>query len=254
MNLILIKMFATALALAQVTTRPESLKIEFDPVNDQAEVVQLLKDGCAHMRKAFDIEDLNLDTLIDTAMSDPQTVAGEIRAFRGINFDELGIAYKQFCGNGQVENSPFDMKPVIEFYNSVASNLPDHNRLKNLKLPPAEVSERVTTALRRYDLEPLRHHPAHLLSGGQKQLLALSGVLVMAPRYIVFDEPTTLLDLRNRRRFAQAIHDLPQTAIVVSHDLELLRDFERVLVFDEGRVVLDDVPATALDTYERSMA
>ena len=135
MNLILIKMFATALALAQVTTRPESLKIEFDPVNDQAEVVQLLKDGCAHMRKAFDIEDLNLDTLIDTAMSDPQTVAGEIRAFRGINFDELAIAYKQFCGNGQVENSPFEMKPVIEFYNSVASNLPDHNRLKNLKLP-----------------------------------------------------------------------------------------------------------------------
>jgi penicillin-binding protein 1A len=135
MNLILVKMFATALALAQVTTRPDSLKIEFDPVNDQAEVVQLLKDGCAHMRKAFDIEDLNLDVLIDTAMSDPQTVAGEIRAFRGINFDELAIAYKQFCGNGQVENSPFDMKPVIEFYNGVAANLPDHNRLKNLKLP-----------------------------------------------------------------------------------------------------------------------
>src|SRR5918995_4879122 len=135
MNLILVKMFATALALAQVTTRPDSVKLEFDPANDQAEVVQLLKDGCAHMRKAFDIEDLNLDTLIDTAMSDPQTVAGEIRAFRGINFDELAIAYKQFCGNGQVENSPFDMKPVIEFYNGVAANLPDHNRLKNLKLP-----------------------------------------------------------------------------------------------------------------------
>ena len=66
MNLILVKMFATALALAQVTTRPESLKTEFDPVNDQAAVVQILKDGCAHMRKAFDIEDLNLDSLIDT--------------------------------------------------------------------------------------------------------------------------------------------------------------------------------------------
>ncbi|EPX55704.1 ATPase component BioM of energizing module of biotin ECF transporter [Cystobacter fuscus DSM 2262] len=126
--------------------------------------------------------------------------------------------------------------------------------LKNLKLSPTDIAERVTTALRRYDLEALRHHPAHLLSGGQKQLLALSGVLVMAPRYIVFDEPTTLLDLRNRRRFAQAIHELPQTTIVVSHDLELLRDFERVLVFDEGRVVHDDVPATALDAYVRSMA
>ncbi len=55
MNLILVKMFATALALAQVTTRPETLKTEFDPAHDQAEVVQLLKDGCAHMRKAFDI-------------------------------------------------------------------------------------------------------------------------------------------------------------------------------------------------------
>ncbi|MFY0578311.1 hypothetical protein ACN28S_31975 [Cystobacter fuscus] len=79
-------------------------------------------------------------------------------------------------------------------------------------------------------------------------------MLVMAPRYIVFDEPTTLLDLRNRRRFAQAIHELPQTTIVVSHDLELLRDFERVLVLDEGRVVHDDVPASALDAYVRSMA
>jgi len=139
MNLILVKMFATALALAQVTTRPETLKTHFDPVSDQPEVVQLLKDGCAHMRKAFDIEDLNLDSLIDTALSDPQTVAGEIRAFRGINFDDLAIAYKQFCGNAEVRNSPFDMGQVIEFYNGVAADLPDHNRLKNLKLPGTSI-------------------------------------------------------------------------------------------------------------------
>jgi membrane carboxypeptidase/penicillin-binding protein len=139
MNLILVKMFATALALAQVTTRPETLKTEFDPIDDQAEVVQLLKDGCAHMRKAFDIEDLNLDSLIETALSDPQTVAGEIKAFRGINFDDLATAYKQFCTDKPVENSPFDMKPVIEFYNGVAKDLPDHNKLKNLKLPGTSV-------------------------------------------------------------------------------------------------------------------
>src|SRR5262249_57088294 len=119
----LVKMFATARALAQVTAHPDSVKTEFDPEKDQPEVVQLLKDGCAHMRKAFDIEDLNLDELIDTAMTDPQTVAGEIRAFRGINFDDLAVAYKMFCGNGQgapsIANSPFDMKEVIEFYNGV---------------------------------------------------------------------------------------------------------------------------------------
>ena len=126
--------------------------------------------------------------------------------------------------------------------------------LKNLKLPAADISARVTAVLRRYGLEDFRHHPAHLLSGGQKQLLALSSVLVMEPRYIVFDEPTTLLDLRNKRRFAQAVHELPQTAIVVSHDLELLRDFDRVLVFEAGRVVVDDVPSVALDAYVRMMA
>jgi biotin transport system ATP-binding protein len=126
--------------------------------------------------------------------------------------------------------------------------------LKNLRLGAAEISERVTAILRRYGLEDFRHHPAHQLSGGQKQLLALSSVLVMEPRYVVFDEPTTLLDLRNKRRLTQAIHDMPQTAIVVSHDLELLRDFERVLVFDEGRIVVDDVPSVALDAYVRRMA
>jgi membrane carboxypeptidase/penicillin-binding protein len=139
MNLVLIKMFATALALAQVTTRPESLKTHFDPVSDQPAVAQLLKDGCAHMRKAFDIEDLNLDALVETAMEDTKAVAGEIRAFRGIDFDELYIAYRQYCGNQTVERSPIDLKPVIEFYNKVASNLPDHNKLKNLKLPGTSV-------------------------------------------------------------------------------------------------------------------
>src|ERR1700759_5537346 len=119
MNLVLVKMFATALALAQVTTRPDQLKTEFDPVNDQQKVVQLLKDGCAHMRKAFDIEDLNLDSLIDTAMTDPQMVTGEIKAFRGINFDDLALAYKQLCGNDPVDTTRFDFKEVIEFYNGV---------------------------------------------------------------------------------------------------------------------------------------
>ena len=103
-------------------------------------------------------------------------------------------------------------------------------------------------------MQDLRQHPAHLLSGGQKQLLAISGVLVMEPEYIVFDEPTTLLDLRNKRRIAQAIADLDQTAIVVSHDLEFLQDFDRVLVFDRGQVVIDDLPHIALKEYVRMMS
>ena len=125
--------------------------------------------------------------------------------------------------------------------------------LKSLKLPPAEVEARIGEVLDRYDLGGYRQHPSHLLSGGQKQLLAISGVLVMRPEYVVFDEPTTLLDLRNRNRVAAAIRELPQTAIVVTHDLDLLRDFERVLVFEAGELIADAPPAEALRVYRERM-
>ena len=132
-------MFATALALSQVTTHPDAVKTEFDPVYDKAQVAELLQEGCAHMRKAFDVEDLNLDDLISTAMDDPHLKDGEVKAFRGINFDDLLLAYRQFCGKQHIENSPFDMGEVIEFYNKAAANLPDHTKLKGLKLPGTTV-------------------------------------------------------------------------------------------------------------------
>ncbi|AWN48010.1 cobalt ABC transporter ATP-binding protein [Methylobacterium terrae] len=126
--------------------------------------------------------------------------------------------------------------------------------LKNLGLPKDEIARRVDEALRRYDLQDLADHPAHLLSGGQKQLLAIAGVLAMAPDVIVFDEPTTLLDLRNKRRIAQAIDGLAQRAVVVSHDLAFLEHFDRVLVFEGGRVVIDDRPSAALPAYVAMMS
>lgn len=126
--------------------------------------------------------------------------------------------------------------------------------LKNLKLPKAEITARVDAVLARYGMEHLRGRPAHLLSGGQKQMLAISAVLVMEPAYVVFDEPTTLLDLRNKRRVSRAIAEMPQTAVVVSHDLEFLEDFERVLVFEGGGVVCDAPPSVALPFYRELMA
>jgi penicillin-binding protein 1A len=138
MDAILIKIFATALALSQVTTHPEAVKTQFDPVQDQSEVVQILRDGCAHMRRALDIEKLDIDELISTAMSDKRALAGEIseiKAFRGIKFDDLFVAYKQFCKSEQVVNSPFDAREVIVFYNKATIDLPDHTRLKGMRLP-----------------------------------------------------------------------------------------------------------------------
>jgi len=125
--------------------------------------------------------------------------------------------------------------------------------LKSRRLPAAEVAEKVDAVLDRFGLTALRQQQTHRLSAGEKQLLALSSVLVMEPAYVVFDEPTTMLDLRNKRMIHQVIAGLAQTAILVSHDLELLQDFERVLVFDGGRVVYDAAPVPAVARYREMM-
>src|SRR5215212_11766799 len=139
MNAILIKLFATALTLSQVTTRPDAVKTQFDAVADRAEVTKILRDGCAHMRKAFDIEDLNLDELIATAMDDPQAVAGNTKILQGLDLRDLHGAYREFCKNETVTPSSVDLGEVIAYYNKATAELPDHARLKGGRLPGASL-------------------------------------------------------------------------------------------------------------------
>lgn len=121
--------------------------------------------------------------------------------------------------------------------------------LRRAGLSRAEVAARVREALDRFGLADHADHPCHLLSGGQKQLLALTSVLVTAPDVLVCDEPTTLLDLRNARRVTQVLADLEQQVVLVTHDLDRLAGWDRVLVVDGGRVVADDAPAPAVAAY-----
>ena len=121
--------------------------------------------------------------------------------------------------------------------------------LRRFKLPRDEVRRRVTEALDRFGLADRAEHSPHTLSGGEKQMLALASVLVIQPDTIIADEPTTLLDLRNRRRIVRELMALPQQLIVVTHDLEMLREFERVLVIDDGSLVFDGAPSDAIKFY-----
>src|SRR5271163_3176270 len=139
MDTILVKLFATALALSEVTTQPQAVKTHFDAVQDQAQVVQLLRDGCAHMKQAFDIESINLDDLISTALDDPSAMGADIKAFHGINFSDLNTAYHQFCKNESIDKPVVDLGQVIEFFNNAAADLPDQTRLKGKKLPGMSV-------------------------------------------------------------------------------------------------------------------
>jgi hypothetical protein len=133
MSLFLIKILATALAIGQATTRPDAVRTEFDPVKEQKEVVQILRESCAHMRKTFDLESIDIDDLLETALSDPKAV--DARTFRGIDLGEVQTAYKEFCNGGAAQTSAIDVGELISFYNQAAHDLPDVNFLKGLKLP-----------------------------------------------------------------------------------------------------------------------
>lgn len=125
--------------------------------------------------------------------------------------------------------------------------------LRRHRLDRAERAARVREALTRFGLADHADHPAHQLSSGQKQLLALAAVLVTQPSVLVADEPTTLLDRRNAREITRLMAGLDQQVVLVTHQLELLADWDRVVVIDAGRVAADGPPQESLERYRRLM-
>lgn len=109
--------------------------------------------------------------------------------------------------------------------------------------------EAALEVLGRYGLAPLADRSVHSLSGGQRQLLALAGVLATDPEVVVADEPTTLLDLRNTRMIGELLLSLRQQLVLVTHDLDLALRCDRALLVEDGRVVADGDPASVVDDY-----
>jgi len=126
--------------------------------------------------------------------------------------------------------------------------------LENLGMDYERMHETVDKMLEQFDLQKYRNHPPHLLSGGEMQRLALASVMAMFPKYIVFDEPTSLLDLASRKALLSLIsefHKKNQTAenncqistIFITQYPEETLTFDRLLILNKGRIVLDDQPA-----------
>jgi biotin transport system ATP-binding protein len=112
-----------------------------------------------------------------------------------------------------------------------------------------ERRERALEVLSANGLADHAHDSVHSLSGGQRQLLALAGVLATSPEVVVADEPTTLLDRANTRRIGDVLLGLEQQLVLVTHDLDLAARCDRVLVVDDGRVVADGRPDEAIVHY-----
>ncbi len=117
----------------------------------------------------------------------------------------------------------------------------------HMGLPEAEVRERVARALALVGMADLAGRLSHHLSLGQKKRVSIATVLSMDPEILVLDEPSAGLDPRARRSLIALLAGLPQTMLVASHDLQLVRQLlPRTIVMDEGRVVADGPTAELL--------
>jgi len=125
--------------------------------------------------------------------------------------------------------------------------------LRRVKATKAERRARAIEVLQAYGLADLADTSVHALSGGQKQLLALAGVLATQPSILVADEPTTLLDLRNTEKVADLLFSLDQQLILITHDLGLAARCDRVLVVEDAAVVFDGPADDAIAHYRRKV-
>jgi len=107
-------------------------------------------------------------------------------------------------------------------------------------LPEEEIRRRVAWALAQVELEGYAERVSHHLSLGEKKRAAIASVLSMQPDILALDEPTSGLDPRTRRRLIGLLHELPQTMLVATHDMQLVAQvFPRTVVLDGGWVVAD---------------
>ena len=118
---------------------------------------------------------------------------------------------------------------------------------ENLGVPSEEIRRRVDDALAAVGMSEFTRHAPHLLSGGQKQRVAIAGVIAMAPECIVLDEATAMLDPSGRREVLSAIRALNRkrgiTVVLITHHMDEAMDADRLIVMNDGRLVMDGAPA-----------
>lgn len=114
---------------------------------------------------------------------------------------------------------------------------------ENLGVPTEEIWQRVEKSLSAVGMIEYRHHSPNKLSGGQKQRVAIAGVVAMCPKCIVLDEPTAMLDPNGRKEVLRTVEELRKrehvTVILITHYMDEVIGADRVIVMDQGHVVMD---------------
>ena len=117
---------------------------------------------------------------------------------------------------------------------------------ENIGVPTEEIWKRVEESLKAVGMTAYRLQSPNKLSGGQKQRVAIAGVMAMKPECIILDEPTAMLDPNGRREVIRTIHELNRaegiTVLLITHYMEEAIEADRIIVMDDGRIVMDGQP------------
>ncbi len=124
---------------------------------------------------------------------------------------------------------------------------------ENLGVPREEIIERVDWALSKVGMLEHKKGTPFKMSGGQKQRLAIAGVLAIKPRVLVLDESTAMLDPQGRREVLSVVKQLNQdekiTIINITHYMDEALDADRLIVMNEGKIIDDDTPKNVFSRY-----
>ncbi|MDI3535698.1 MAG: cobalt/nickel transport system ATP-binding protein [Eubacteriaceae bacterium] len=155
-----------------------------------------------------------------------------------IKIDELSVEKKTLKEVrqrvGMVFQNPDDQLFMTKVYDDVAFGP------RNQLLSDSEVDEKVMAALEQLDILHLKDRMPHRLSGGEKRMIAIATVLCMDPELILFDEPSSFLDPKARRKVIQTLKKLTMTKLIATHDLDMaLEVCDRVVILNKGKIFAD---------------
>lgn len=129
---------------------------------------------------------------------------------------------------------------------------------ENIGVPTEDIWKRVDESLKAVGMTAYRLQSPNKLSGGQKQRVAIAGVMAMRPRCIILDEPTAMLDPNGRKEVIRTVRELNEkehiTVLLITHYMEEAIDADRVIVMDDGSIVMDGVPTEIFSRVEELKA
>lgn len=170
----------------------------------------------------------------------------------GINTADEEKIYDLRCRAGMVFQNPD---------NQIVSSVVEEDvafALENLGVPYEEMRRRVDEALKDVNMYDYRLHSPAQLSGGQKQRVAIAGIIAMKPKCIILDEPTAMLDPQGRREVMAVIKRMNRdhgiTIVLITHYMDEAAQCGRVVVMDNGRVILDDTPRAVFSQVDKVKA